>query len=116
MSARLALWRIAERHGLEPTEAILDALRAAYRAGRDGTGRPRGRSPYGADATRAEVADWIAEMRSDGATLVAIAAELNEAGITTRSGRQWTSGSVDGVLRRSASATRCAPRRRSPSE
>lgn len=52
----------------------------------------------------ADLAPWIAELRSEGKSLEAIAAALNAEGHTTRQGKAWNKVQVNRVLGRSAPA------------
>lgn len=92
-----------------------EKIRARMRtwsASRLAKGLHMGPAPYGlqispdgtleAVESEAPVVDRIVERAASGASLRTIAAELNEAGIPTRSGKAWNAMTVSGIVKRGA--------------
>jgi hypothetical protein len=77
-------------------------------------GRCEGQKPYGATPQEAEILKRVRYMRRSskyqrGMTYQAIADKLNEEGITTKRGRQWTPVLVYNILKRNRKFKRTKP-------
>jgi DNA invertase Pin-like site-specific DNA recombinase len=77
-------------------------------------GRCEGQKPYGATPQEAEILKRVRYMRrsskyQSGMTYQAIADKLNEEGITTKRGRQWTPVLVYNILKRNRKFKRTRP-------
>jgi DNA invertase Pin-like site-specific DNA recombinase len=81
--------------------ALVQKLRASRLRIRRAGGRCEGKKPYGHTPEEATVVATILEHRAAGLSYVAIAGQLNEGGIKSRSGRTWHPTQVQRVVGRS---------------
>jgi len=79
---------------------IVAKLRGARVRKRQKTGRCEGRKPYGERAGEQATVYRIIELHASGKNYSAIAADLNDAGITTRSGGTWYPQTVSNIVQR----------------
>jgi len=75
-------------------------LRAARRRIRQRTGRCEGRKPFGVLEGEQETLELMRRLRDSGNGFGAVATALNEQGLPSRTGRQWTGSVVRRILMR----------------
>jgi DNA invertase Pin-like site-specific DNA recombinase len=75
-------------------------LRGARERKRATTGRCEGAKPYGELPSEREVLERMQALRATGATLTAIAVDLNKGSVKPRRGAQWFAKSVSRILER----------------
>jgi DNA invertase Pin-like site-specific DNA recombinase len=83
---------------------IVLKLRGARERQRASGGRCEGAKPYGELAGEQAILERMRALREAGATLLAIAAGLNDAGVKPRSGTAWHAKTVARILDRPAAA------------
>jgi hypothetical protein len=92
-------------------ECVVLKLRSARDRKRRRQGRCEGRKAFGDRPEEATALKRIEELRSQGLTYPAIANVMNSEGLSTRSGRPWSRGTIYAICKRKGwcDASKCAP-------